>query len=80
MVWQRLLCSDASLSRCGGRILASAARQIDVEDIAGGVTGESGRPGDNMYVKELMRCTSEVFFARVTTTTILRDSVPFEYF
>ena len=51
-----------------------------MEDIAGGVTGESGRPGDNMYVKELMRCTSEVFFARVTTTTILRDSVPFEYF
>jgi hypothetical protein len=36
VVWQRLLCSDASLSRCGGRILASAARQFDVEDIATG--------------------------------------------
>ena len=38
-------------------------------------TGESGRPGDK-DVKEL-RYTSEVFFARVTTTTILKDSVPF---
>jgi hypothetical protein len=28
-------------------------------------------------VKELIRCTSEVFFARVTTTTILEDSVPY---
>ena len=28
-------------------------------------------------VKEFMRCTSEVFFARVTTTTILEDSVPY---
>jgi hypothetical protein len=31
-------------------------------------------------VKELMRCTSELSFARVTTPTILQDSVPFEYF
>jgi hypothetical protein len=70
--------SDTSLSRCGGQLLASAARLFDVEDIVGGVTGvtgESRRLGDKDL--EELRCTCEVFFARVTRTTILKDSVPY---
>ena len=67
--------SDAYLSPyCGGQLLTSA-QLFAVEDIVGGVTGESGRPGDK-DVKEL-RYTSEVFFARVTTATILKDSVSY---
>jgi hypothetical protein len=52
----------------------SGRLQFDAEDVLGGHEA-SGRPGDK-DVKEL-RYTSEVFFARVTATTILKDSVPF---